>query len=287
VMREESEMDAFFQRTSLPETAAFMQVKWLGDWVRKFGLDGFSVLDVDSVNAVVSQALQEESERALRIWKSLNPDKTLDDSSFWMVGSGHAQALERGPEFDRGFDSIVSDHFLGQIEAGNALDEMYTAYAQAINSDPTFNIPSSVSSSGPEPDVSTSTVTALMMAPGGIQLPFGRDRRGSDGKSDADFEVWKILGSFRARHPAIAAGSHVRINDKPYAFFRSAKISGMMDEVLVVLGASGRVRLTVSRVLPDDTVVKDVLTGKIGIVSFGQLSMKVGDSGMLLLELVK
>ncbi len=290
VSREESELSAYFQRTSLPETKPFAQVKWLVDWIRLYGIDGFYVLDVENVDPAVSLALRSQSQRALTLWKSLHPEQTLDDSSFWMAGSGPAQALERGPAFDRGYNALASDHLLASMHAGKTLDEIYTAFAAAINSDPTFNILSSISFSDPEPnnlESSMSSVAALLMAPGSVRLLSDSSSGEADGLPDIDLEIWKKLGSFRARHPAVAAGSHVRISDTPYAFFRSAKISGRMDEVLIVMGTPGRIRLTVSRVLPDDSVVKDALTGTIGIVSFGQLSMRVGDTGMLLLELVR
>ena len=41
---------------------------------------------------------------------------------------------------------------------------------------------------------------------------------------------WQKLGQFRKAHPAIAAGSHKKVSDKPYAFVRQKG----KDKVLVV-----------------------------------------------------
>ncbi len=43
---------------------------------------------------------------------------------------------------------------------------------------------------------------------------------------------WQRLGQFRARHPAIGAGSHRQLSEQPYAFVRERGD----DRVIVVQG---------------------------------------------------
>jgi alpha-amylase len=101
--------------------------------------------------------------------------------------------------------------------------------------------------------------TALLLAPGGVQIFYGDEsgRRlgpaGSDatqgtrsGMNWADLETasataekeilehWKRLGAFRKRHPAVGAGAHQRLAspDGTYAFSRT--VAGG-DAVVVVV----------------------------------------------------
>jgi alpha-amylase len=57
-----------------------------------------------------------------------------------------------------------------------------------------------------------------------------------------------------------------------------------MDEVIVVLAGEGRVRLNVSQVFPDDTVLRDAYSGAVSMVSYGEVSFVASSAGVLLLE---
>jgi len=41
--KELAELDAFFSRTGYPRTPRYYLIKWLTDWVREFGIDGFRI----------------------------------------------------------------------------------------------------------------------------------------------------------------------------------------------------------------------------------------------------
>ena len=145
----------------------------------------------------------------------------------------------------------------------------------------------------------------MLPSPGGVVLFYGDESARPLGAGNAeevdrtrslmnwatvDEEVhahWKKLGSFRAAHPAIATGGHDQLQDEPYAFYRGVRVGAEEDQVIVVLGAEGRTRLNVSVVWPDDTVLRDAYTGKISIVSFGQITLNADPSGVMLLEEVK
>jgi hypothetical protein len=56
------------------------------------------------------------------------------------------------------------------------------------------------------------------------------------------------------------------------------------DQVIVANGVGGKTRIAVSLVWPDDTVLRDVMTGKMVFVSYGQVSVTPDASGLVLLE---
>jgi hypothetical protein len=130
--------------------------------------------------------------------------------------------------------------------------------------------------------LSTKEVTTLLLQPGTITI-----QDGQIGSDPATTDHWKIMGAFRDRHPAIGAGAHEDISDGPYMFYRGLRVGPDVDEVLVVLGASGNMRLNVSVVFEDDTVIRDAYTGKIALVSYGQVRLAAHENGVMLLEEVK
>ena len=107
---------------------------------------------------------------------------------------------------------------------------------------------------------------------------------------DADERIrnhWSKLGQFRARHPSVAAGVHEQIKGNPYTFYRGVRIGANVDEIIVVMGATGRTQLNVRKYFPDDTILRDAYTGKISMVSFGEAAFEAGENGVLLLESVQ
>ncbi|MBO6573960.1 MAG: hypothetical protein JJ896_00970 [Rhodothermales bacterium] len=116
----------------------------------------------------------------------------------------------------------------------------------------------------------------MLFVPGDVVLP------------DPTPEGWSALIAFRDRHPAIARGLHERLDAAGYAFYRGLRLDrDSTDEVVIVAGASGATRIKVASVFPDDTVVREVLTGQITMVSYGEVSFEADDSGMLLIEVVQ
>jgi len=47
------------------------------------------------------------------------------------------------------------------------------------------------------------------------------------------------------------------------------------------------VRLNVSKVFPNDTVMREAYSGKLSIVSYGEVEFQAGEDGILLLEPLK
>jgi alpha-amylase len=103
-----------------------------------------------------------------------------------------------------------------------------------------------------------------------VELENNTERNGYSIRSV--FEHWQKLGQFRKEHPAVGAGQHEMISEKPYVFKRSLDKYGMKDQVIVSLDKMDD-PLDVSGIFPDGTKVKDyysniiytVLEGKINI----------------------
>ena len=102
-------------------------------------------------------------------------------------------------------------------------------------------------------------------------------------EGEPDEIVRRILG-FRARHPAVASGSHVQLINNVYTFQRSIDDPRRKDAVVVVLGASGRTTVNVSRAFADDALLRDAMTGRTTFVSFGMAIFEADPSGVLLIE---
>lgn len=97
-----------------------------------------------------------------------------------------------------------------------------------------------------------------------------------------------LAAAFRASHPAVAAGIHETLQAEPLAFHRALRLpGGAVDRVVVVMGAKGRVRLNVAAQFPNDTVLRDTVTGRIALVTFGQLAFTPDPSGLALFEEAK
>ncbi|MCH8277249.1 MAG: alpha-amylase, partial [Bacteroidetes bacterium] len=79
-------LNAFFDRTGYARTPANHVVKWLTDWVRRYGIDGFQVDSALPIERKDPARLKTEAVRALKLWKDENPSRALDDLDFWMTG---------------------------------------------------------------------------------------------------------------------------------------------------------------------------------------------------------
>ena len=96
---------------------------------------------------------------------------------------------------------------------------------------------------------------------------------------------YQKLGRFKAHHPAVGAGRHVKISQNPYTFSRSYKQGKYTDEVVVSLNVPiGKKIIDVGEVFPNGSVVKDAYSGKESTVTEGKISITT-DFTIVLLEL--
>ncbi|MGY3791613.1 alpha-amylase family glycosyl hydrolase [Aquimarina sp. 433] len=134
---EENELNDFFNRTGKSRSPRSYIIKWLTDYVRKYGVDGFRVDTVKHVEEAVWKELEEEGIIALREWKTNNPSKKLDDLDFWMTGevfNYNAPSMGRtftGDGFNvdyynNGFANLINFEFRFNAEEG--LESIFSRY---------------------------------------------------------------------------------------------------------------------------------------------------------------
>ncbi|MHA7055850.1 alpha-amylase family glycosyl hydrolase [Aquimarina sp. M1] len=135
--QQENELDNFFSRTGKLRSPRNYIVKWLTDYVRKYGVDGFRVDTVKHVEESVWKELEAEGIIALKEWKTNHPDKKLDDLDFWMTGevfNYNAPTMGRNftgdgfnvDYYDNGFANLINFEFRFNAEQG--LESIFSSY---------------------------------------------------------------------------------------------------------------------------------------------------------------
>jgi alpha-amylase len=190
-----AELDAFFSRTKLPRAPKYYIVKWLTDWVRDYGIDGFRVDTAKHTDPEVWLVLKREAEIAQLEWRSRHPERILPDQPFYMVGevfnygvAGFSNAAETGLAYeygdrsvnfyDYGFDALINMGFATHAKQSSAA--LFGQYDQELRGrfagKGVLNYISSHDDMGPfDPDRKNrfDSATKLMLAPGGVQIYYG------------------------------------------------------------------------------------------------------------------
>ncbi|MFN0015083.1 MAG: alpha-amylase family glycosyl hydrolase [Saprospiraceae bacterium] len=302
-----AELDAFFERTGYPRAPRFFIIKWLTDWVRHLGIDGYRCDTVKHVEESVWAELQREAARALADWKKNNPAKALDNNEFYMVGEVYGYNIAHGRDYDfgdrkvdyfaNGFHSIIN--FGLKSDAQNASYEaLFSKYANQIQGPllgkGVLNYLSSHDDGSPFDKQRAKPFEAavkLLLCPGAAQIYYGDETNrpldipGTEGdatlrsfmnwddlQANADHNGhrtqdvlahWQKLGRFRKNHPAVGAGEHRMLSEKPYVFQRTYTRRGFADTVVVALNLpKGKKNVSVKGVFPDGAALRDAYSGK-------------------------
>jgi len=191
-----------------------------------------------------------------------------------MTGEVFGHGVQKDAYYtDGGFDSLINFDFQrfllsylttsgSLIGAQNDVDQLYSSYAALVSTDPTFNVLSYLSSHdtslffasmGYQASLQKQAGTALLLAPGGVQIFYGDESgrklgpTGSDptqgtrsdmnwGSMDADILAhWQKVGSFRKRHAAVGGGAHQKIQSPSNVYAFSRILSSGNDAVVVAI----------------------------------------------------
>ncbi|MBA3894041.1 MAG: alpha-amylase [Gemmatimonadales bacterium] len=304
--RELAELDAFFRRTGYPRAPRYYLIKWLTDWVRELGFDGYRVDTAKHFEPAVSAELKREAERALANWRRAHPDRALDGLPFYMVGEVYGWELGHGRDYDFGDRTV--DFF------ANGYDGLFSRHSAmlhegALRGASILNYVSSHDDGSPyDPDRKDplGAGTRLLLAPGGAQIYYGdelaRPLRVAGAEGDANLrssmnwadlerggataevlEHWRKVGRFRQAHPAVGAGVHRTHQAEPYVFSRSLEGGGRTDRVLVAMDQGDGARaIPVFGVFAEGTELVDGYSGAGGTVRNDSISLATG-SGLVLL----
>ncbi len=320
--QELAELDAFFQTTGYPRAPRYYIIKWLSDWVRELGFDGYRVDTAKHFEEAISIELKREAERAFADWKVANPDKVIDALPFYMMGEVYNYDIAGGRAFDfgdrtvdyfaNGYDGLINFGFKRQ--AAGPLDAVFDGYASTLRDGPLrgFSIINYISShdDGEPFDLERrdpfGSATRLLLAPGAAQIYYGdelaRPLRVEGARGDANqrsfmnwsdleaggataqiLEHWRRVARFRDAHPAVGAGVHRMLQAEPYIFSRTLESGATSDRVLVAMGQGDAARtIPVFDVFPDGMELVDAYSGRRGIVQDGRITLDGGSDLVLL-----
>jgi alpha-amylase len=299
-------------------------IKWLTDWVREVGFDGYRMDTAKHFPEAVSAALKHEAERAFADWRRAHPAEVLDDLPFHMMGEvyGWGVGPDRSYDFgDRrvdyfgfGYDALINFSF--KSDAARPLDSVFTRYAAALHRGALhgvaiLNYVSSHDDGAPydrDRRDPVGTGTRLLLAPGGAQIYYGdetaRPLRVAGAAGDANLrsfmnwddlarggrtaEVlahWRTLGRFRRAHPAVGAGVHRTHQVHPFIFSRAVELPDRTDRVLVALDqGTGTKTIRVFDVFPEGALLVDEYSGARGTVRGGRVTLTTPSALVLLAE---
>lgn len=283
-------------------------IRWLAAWVEEFGIDGFRADTAKHVEVWRWKQLKDAANTALKQWRIKNPNKPgaqwKDD--FWMTAEVFGLGVGKNKyHTEGGFDSTINFKFQNEPSSINKIDATYLEYAEEINTDPQMNALSYISSHDTylyDRDDLFNGGTALLMAPGGVQIYYGDETGRPFGPTGSDKDQgsrsamnwksydprllahWQKLGTFRNKHIAIGAGTHRKLADKPYTFARSFNKNGVKDQVIVAFGATGRVTVNTQGMFADGTWVRDHYSNRAARVASGKVTLQAAAGGIMLLE---
>jgi alpha-amylase len=305
--QERASLDTFFRRTGYPRAPRYYLIKWLSDWVREFGFDGYRMDTAKHFEAAVSAELRREAARAFAVWKHANPEKALDNLPFFMVGEVSGWDPSQGRTFNygdstvdffsHGYDGLIN--FAFKRDAAGSLDGLFTRYSAvlhqgALQGASFLNYLGSHDDGAPyDPDRRDpfGGATRLLLAPGGAQIYYGDElarpltfagargdanlrssmswqESGLDSATSGILAHWRKLGRFRRNHPSVGAVQQRTLQAKPYIFSRSLATGEFDDRVLVATEQpKGMKRIAVFGVFPSRTELTDEYSGDTVVVS--------------------
>ncbi len=307
-----AELDIFFTKTGLKRSPKNYIIKWLTDYVRELGIDGYRVDTVKHVEEGVWNVLAKQAKLAFAEWKSKNPNKILDDNEFYMLGELYGYGIDGKRYYDfgdrkvdyfaNGFDNLINFQFKYDASQKN-YEQLFSKYSKIMNTNligkSVMNYISSHDDGQPYDKDRSKTyesATKLLLTPGISQIYYGDETARSliieDTKGDAtlrsnmNWDVidstktkkllthWQKLGKFRKDHPAIGAGKHKITSESPYTFSRSYNKNGVLDKVLIGLDQPiGQKTLKINGLFSEGTTLVDAYSGTESTVSKDSISI--------------
>ena len=309
--KEMAELNTFFERTGHPRAPRFYIMKWLTDYITEFGIDGYRVDTVKHTEESVWQEFKDECDYAFTQWKKAHPDKVLDETPFYLVGEVYGYGISGGlwydfgdkkvDYFDDSFNSLINFEFKWNA-AQLPEDVLFTRYDSILHNElkgyGVLNYLTSHDDGQPfdkERAQPYEAATLLLLSPGTSQVYYGDESARpliiEDAEGDANLRsnmnwlqiendtqtqeilaYWQKLGQFRQRHPAIGAGKHQMLSEKPYVFARMFTDGDYPDKVIVAFRLNNEHKeIPVTDVFNDGEVLTDTYSGKDIKVSGGKV----------------
>ncbi|MBT5586330.1 MAG: alpha-amylase [Flavobacteriaceae bacterium] len=302
-------LDDYFSRTGYPRTPQAYIVKWLTDYVKDFGIDGFRVDTVKHASETAWDMLYTEASFAFDTWKKNNPEKVLDQNSFYMMGEVYNYGISGGRSYDfgnkkvdyyaHGFHSLIN--FELKYDADKSYAEIFKKYDSLLNGPfrekSVLNYLTSHDDGQPYDKLREKGFRAanvLLLTPGGSQIYYGDETnrnlivQGTEGDAtlrsfmnweeiDNQKELlrhWQMLGQFKGNHIAVGAGKHKDISTTPYVFSREYLRNKLEDKVIIGLDLpEGKKDISVGSIFKNGQALKDTYSGNTTEVINGKVSL--------------
>lgn len=323
LQEEMSELDAFFKRTGYPRAPRYYIIKWLTDWVRDYGIDGFRVDTAKHVEPEIWAVLKREAEIALNEWRAKNPKRIKVDRPFYMFGEVFNFGIA---DFDRakgrlydygdrqvdfythGFDALINMGF--PTHAREPIYDQFALYGRQLSEGAfagrgVLNYIASHDDNAPlDPSRNNirANATRLMLSPGAVQVYYGdeigRSLVVNGTRGDATLRSkfdWNAVGANtklldhwrrlgRFRHAHIAVGAGRHIE-----LSRNPYVFGRImsdDRIVAAIGLpGGAITVPVAGIFSEGEQVRDAYAGEKLTVVDGRVSLRrAGD--VVLLERV-
>ena len=315
--KEVVELNAFFAKYNLPKAPKYYIMKWLSDYIRKYGIDGYRVDTVKHTEEDVWKKFEEICQDAFAQYKAANPRKVLDQNKFFLLGEVYNYSINDAQQFnfpdkkvnyfENGFDALINfDLRSSQKESSQKLFNRYNDILQnEMNGKTVMSYITSHDDGSPfdkNRQNPWDAGTRLLLTPGISQIYYGDETarpleiEGADGdanlRSNMNWEDikpnsetesllnhYQRLGQFRRNHPSVGAGKQTDLQNDPYVFFRKHE----NDEVIISVGYFREQKLiNVASLWKDGTKVRDFYTGTIGVVKNGTIVMNTNSDTVLL-----
>lgn len=302
-------LDKFFKETGYPRAPKYYIIKWLADYVLKYGIDGYRADTAKHTEEDVWMALKNSCSPAFEQWKKQNPKDVLDDNPFYMIGEVYNYSIHDGRQFKfsdktvdyfaNGFDNLINFSFKG--DANKPYEELFSQYNNYLQNQlkgkSVLNYVSSHDDGGPfdkQRKKPYESATKLLLCPGIAQIYYGDetarplDIPGTQGdatlrsfmnwndlkenKATQDiYAHWKKLANFRKNHTAVGAGVHQKISSKNgYFFKRTYQKNNIKDVVVVGLDLNeGSKEIPVDSAFAEGTKVRDTYSGQTTVIKNG------------------
>ncbi len=215
--KELEELDAFFERTGYPRAPRYYIIKWITDWIRELGIDGYRMDTAKHFEKEVSIEVRKEAEWAFEDWKARHPDRKLPDLDFFTFAEVYGYGVEGGLYYDYGdrktdffaygYNSLINFGF--KEDALLPFEDQFRKYADSLGAGGVLQAKGVVNYLNSHDDADSydrdrkkplESGTRLLLSPGAAQVYYGdesaRSLRVEEAEGDAQlrsFMNWEDL----------------------------------------------------------------------------------------------
>lgn len=319
--QEIAELEAFFARTGYPRAPKYYIMKWLADYILDFGIDAYRVDTVKHTTEDVWADFSKICKESFEMYKQKNTSKVLDTNTFYMIGELYGYGISGKKIYDfgdkkvnyfaNGFDALINFDFKG--DANSKPSELFKKYNEILQADlkgfSVMNYATSHDDGWPfdkKREKTYEAATKLLLTPGIAQVYYGDETarsleiEGTTGDATLRslmnwddlqnnpetqnlLKHYQKLGQFRANHPAVGAGTHTQLSEKPYICSRVYTHDTYTDTIMIGLDLPiGLKEISVKDIFTENTLVTDYYSGKNATVINGKITID-NSFGMVLL----